>query len=136
MDENLGIKHTYKQDFLSDEKGLVKQMDKKTDFLRKQYETYSEEELREITVDNGYTEVAEQVAKELSMGEREVYKKAQEQEIYIGQKKLRINTARKENPLYDDIHQIAGDLRFIKNLIIIGLVCAFVLGVVGAISVL
>ena len=26
--------------------------------------------------------------------------------------------AQKNNPLYDDIHQIAGDLRFIKNLII------------------
>ena len=48
-------------------------MDKKTESLRKQYEMYSEEELRKITVDNGYTEVAEQVAKELLNGEREVF---------------------------------------------------------------
>lgn len=39
--------------------------------------------------------------------------------------------AQKNDPLYDDIHQIAGDLRFIKNLIIIGLVCGFVLGIIG-----
>lgn len=32
---------------------------------------------------------------------------------------------------YQDIHQIAGDIRFIKNLIIIGLVCGFVLGIIG-----
>lgn len=36
-----------------------------------------------------------------------------------------------DNQLYDDIHQIAGDLRFIKNLIIIGLVCGFILGIIG-----
>lgn len=39
--------------------------------------------------------------------------------------------AQKNDPLYDDIHQIAGDLRFIKNLIIIGLVCGFILGLIG-----
>lgn len=32
---------------------------------------------------------------------------------------------------YKDIHQIAGDIRFIKNLIIIGLVCGFILGILG-----
>ena len=37
----------------------------------------------------------------------------------------------KNDPLYDDIHQIAGDLRFIKNLIIIGLVCGFIIGLIG-----
>lgn len=39
--------------------------------------------------------------------------------------------AQKNDPLYDDIHQIAGDLRFIKNLIIVGLVCGFILGIIG-----
>ncbi len=39
--------------------------------------------------------------------------------------------AQKNDPLYDDIHQIAGDLRFIKNLIIVGLVCGFILGLIG-----
>ena len=38
--------------------------------------------------------------------------------------------AQETNPLYDDIHQIAGDLRFIKNLIIVGLVITFIFGLV------
>lgn len=38
--------------------------------------------------------------------------------------------AQKNDPLYDDIHQIAGDLRFIKNLIIFGLVCGVVLEII------
>ena len=42
--------------------------------------------------------------------------------------------AQKNDPLYDDIHQIAGDLRFIKNLIIIGLVCGFILGIIGVLG--
>lgn len=45
-------------------------------------------------------------------------------------------TAQKNDPLYDDIHKIAGDLRFIKNLIIIGLVCGFVLGIIGVLGIL
>lgn len=44
--------------------------------------------------------------------------------------------AQKNNPLYDDIHQIAGDLRFIKNLIIIGLVCGFIFGIIGVLGML
>ncbi len=42
--------------------------------------------------------------------------------------------AQKNDPLYDDIHQIAGDLRFIKNLIIFGLVCGFILGIIGVLG--
>lgn len=30
--------------------------------------------------------------------------------------------AQKNDPLYDDIHQIANDIRFLRNLVIIGLV--------------
>lgn len=44
--------------------------------------------------------------------------------------------AQKNDPLYDDIHQIAGDLRFIKNLIIIGLVCGVVMGIIGVLGML
>ena len=44
--------------------------------------------------------------------------------------------ARENEPLYEDIHQIAGDLRFIKNLIIVGLVCSFLLGILIGISML
>ena len=58
----------------------------------------------------------------------------QKQEELEKQEKERIENkivAQKNDPLYDDIHQIAGDLRFIKNLIIIGLVCGFILGLIG-----
>ncbi|MBU5473945.1 hypothetical protein [Roseburia sp. MSJ-14] len=60
--------------------------------------------------------------------------KTEEDIILEQQEKERIEnkiTAQKNDPLYDDIHQIAGDLRFIKNLIIIGLVCGFILGIIG-----
>lgn len=40
-------------------------------------------------------------------------------------------SAQKEDPLYDDIHQIAGDLRFLKNLVIIGLVLSILSGIIS-----
>lgn len=43
---------------------------------------------------------------------------------------------RENNPLYDDIHQIAGDLRFIKNLIIFGIACGVIFGIIGVLGVL
>lgn len=63
--------------------------------------------------------------------------KSDEEIEYERKEKERIENkivAQKNNPLYDDIHQIAGDLRFIKNLIIIGLVCGFILGIVGVLG--
>ena len=30
------------------------------------------------------------------------------------------------NPLYDDMHQLAGDIRFIKNIILIGIIFEFI----------
>lgn len=65
--------------------------------------------------------------------------KSEEDIEFEKQEKERIENkivAQKNNPLYDDIHQIAGDLRFIKNLIIIGLVCGFVLGIIGVLGIL
>lgn len=54
----------------------------------------------------------------------------QEQKI---QRKL---VAQENDPLYDDIHQIAGDLRFIKNLIIFGLVVGVLLGIISMLGIL
>lgn len=54
-------------------------------------------------------------------------KQKEEQEVQRLQQKL---VVQKNNPLYDDLHQIAGDLRFIKNLIMVGLVCGGVLGII------
>lgn len=59
------------------------------------------------------------------------------QEIIEERKRIESkNIARLNDPLYDDIHQIAGDLRFIKNLIIVGLILSFVLGIVAGCSLL
>lgn len=65
--------------------------------------------------------------------------KSEEDIEYEKQEKERIEnklTAQKNDPLYDDIHQIAGDLRFIKNLIIFGLVCGVVMGIIGVLGML
>lgn len=63
-----------------------------------------------------------------------------DEEIEIArQEKERIENkivAQKNEPLYDDIHQIADDLRFIKNMIIFGLVCGFILGIICVLSML
>lgn len=60
--------------------------------------------------------------------------KSAEEIEHVKKEKERIENkivAQKNDPLYDDIHQIARDLRFIKNLIITGLVFGFVLGIIG-----
>ena len=63
----------------------------------------------------------------------EEIKQQERQEEQRIQRKL---TAQENDPLYDDIHQIAGDLRFIKNLIIFGLVCGVLLGIIGVLGML
>ena len=40
------------------------------------------------------------------------------------------------HPLYNDIHQIAGDIRFIKNLIIAGIAISVVMTLIGILSAL
>lgn len=42
-------------------------------------------------------------------------------------------SAQKNDPLYDDIHQIAKDLRFLKNYVIIGLVLSILSGILSII---
>lgn len=111
-------------------------MDKKYESLHKQYEMYSEEELRKITVENGYTEIAEQAAKDVLNGDRTAFNE-KVRTIEIKEQKIKDKLVAQENdPLYDDIHQIAGDLRFIKNLIVIGLVCGVVLGIISVLGIL
>lgn len=65
--------------------------------------------------------------------------KSEEDIEFEKQEKRRIEKklkAQKNDPLYDDIHQIAGDLRFIKNLIIIGLICGVVMGIISVLGML
>ena len=66
----------------------------------------------------------------------EVVEEIRQQERQEEQRIQRKLTAQENDPWYDDIHQIAGDLRFIKNLIIFGLVCGVVLGIIGVLGML
>ena len=45
-----------------------------------------------------------------------------------------VKEARETNPLYEDIHQIAGDLRFIKNYLIFTIIAGIILGLIVACS--
>lgn len=99
------------------------------DDLLNQYAKKSDEELLQITVDNGYTEIAQKAAQTVlndKSNRDDYYNQIKENQERLeaqqaAQEKLDIE--RQVNPLYEDIHQIANDLRFIKNLIIAGLVC-------------
>ena len=44
--------------------------------------------------------------------------------------------AQQTNPLYDDIHQIAGDLRFIKNYLIFSIVVGVIVGFIWLVNIL
>lgn len=108
------------------------------------FATYSNkptEELEKI-INSGedYTEVARCVAQDIINTDRTEYKEKIKKDK---DEQLRQEAIQQEkhqnaltNPLYDDIHQIAGDLRFIKNLFIIGLVCMVVLAIIGVLSML
>ena len=109
--------------------------------LFREYSNKPTEELETIIASSeDYTDIAKRVAQEIIDTGRLEYneqikknKEEQKRKEAIQQEKYQ-NTL--TNPLYDDIHQIAGDLRFIKNLIIIGLVCGFVLGIIGILGIL
>lgn len=47
-----------------------------------------------------------------------------------------LNSATNKNQCNDDIHQIAMDLRFIKNLIIIGLILLIIAGFINGLNIL
>lgn len=96
--------------------------------LLNQYKMKSEDELLQITVANGFTEDAEKAAQAILNSDRVEYKAQIQQIENMQRKNEEMNQARVDNPLYEDIHQIAGDIRFIKNLIIILLVISVVAG--------
>ncbi len=81
----------------------------------------------EVISDSTYKKVVDYLRNIKTDEEIEYEKKEKER---IENKKV----VQRNDPLYDDIHQIAGDLRFLKNLIIIGLVCGFILGIVVVIG--
>lgn len=92
--------------------------------LLNQYKMKPEEELLQITIENGYTEDAEKAAKYILSSNRADYKAYIQQKDNLERRNDEMYQARVDNPLYEDIHQLAGDIRFIKNLIIVMLVIA------------
>ncbi len=59
----------------------------------------------------------------------------QAREVRQKQEKIK-DDARQTNPLYDDLHQIAEDLRFIKNYLIFCIVVGIIFGFIWLITVL
>lgn len=99
------------------------------DSLYNQYKLKDEDFLKSITVENGYTEEAEQAAKDVLSSDRKEYHElqriAEERELFDE----KMEQKRTNNPLYEDIHQMATDIRFIKNFIIVSLVIAAIVGI-------
>lgn len=105
--------------------------------LFEQYKMKSEEELKAIIADDGYEDIAKDVAREILNSDRTEYHKGQEEIKQAEQRYEQINQEKKSaqqvNPLYDDIHQIANDVRFIKNVIIAGVVISVALTIISII---
>ena len=95
----------------------------------------SDDELRQIINDNGYGEITKNVAKTILNSNRPEHIK--QQETYENAQRIENEKkfAQYTNPLYDDIQQIAGDVRFIKNFIIISVIIAVVIAVVAILTI-
>ena len=77
--------------------------------LLNQYGMLSIEQLQEITIENGYTEIAQKAAKYII--NNECYRKYEDNSVD--------NEETCQDSIANDIHQIAGDVRFMKNLTIV-----------------
>ena len=98
------------------------------------FKSMTEEQLKEIIADNEYEEVAKEVARDILNSDRKEYlqrqeeiKQAEQHQENIQQEKYQ---AQQTNPLYDDIHQMAKDIRFMRNLIIALLCFSVVVSVI------
>ena len=102
-------------------------MDKKLyQTLIEQFAMYNQEDLKEILNDNESSEEAITAAKYILSGESVEAKNFQSEirkhETLIKEKQDNMIS----NPLYDDLHQLAGDIKFIKNIIIIRIIFEFI----------
>ena len=102
-------------------------MDKKLyQTLVEQFVIYDQEDLKEILSDNESSEEAIAAAKYILSGEsiegENFQSEIRKHETLIKEKQNNMIS----NPLYDDLHQLAGDIRFIKNIIIIGIIFEFI----------
>ncbi len=96
-------------------------MNKQNEFnnLYERYKNKSESELLEIiNSSDEYCELAKEVAQYILDNDRSEYKERMAKIQLKEQQTEEKIEARKTDPLYDDIHQIAKDVRFFKNLLI------------------
>lgn len=94
--------------------------------LYNQFKYKSDEELNAIIHDDSYDDVAKEIAKEILNGDRTAYHNIEQKQKQIEEREEAKIAAQLANPLYDDIHQIADDVHFIKNVVKIGLIVAIV----------
>lgn len=86
------------------------------------YKLLSPEKLKEITVENGWQADAEKVAKDILNGDRKEYFDYIQENIEKNNREHHMQELKNNNPLYGDIHQIANDVRFFKNVFLVCLV--------------
>ena len=102
--------------------------------LYNQFKSMTDEQLNDIIADNGYEEVAKKVARDILSSDRKEYLQRQEEIKQTEQHQENIQQqkykAQQTNPLYDDIHQMAKDIRFMRNLIIALLCFSVVVSVI------
>jgi hypothetical protein len=102
-------------------------MDKKLyQTLVEQFAMYNPNELQEVINDNESSNEAVKAAKYILSGES-AEQKTYQTEIQKHESLLKERQDNAiSNPLYDDLHQLTGDIRFIKNIIIIGIIFEFI----------
>lgn len=96
--------------------------------LFSQYKNMTDEELLKI-VNSGdeYQPIAKEVANDILKSDRsEYYQNIKESERKEVERQQKIELT-ESHPLYNDIHQIAGDFRFFKNLTIVVLILGIIL---------
>lgn len=96
--------------------------------LFSQYKNMTDEELLKI-VNSGdeYQPIAKEVANDILKSDRsEYYQNIKESERKEVERRQKIELT-ESHPLYNDIHQIAGDFRFFKNLTIVVLILGIIL---------
>lgn len=102
--------------------------------LYEQYKTMSDDKLRLIISDNDYEDLAKEVAEEILNSDRTEYHQKQEDikraELKQEENKNAKISAQQTNPLYDDIHQIAKDVNFIKNVIVVSIVIVVIINII------
>lgn len=96
--------------------------------LFSQYKNMTDEELLEIVNSgNEYQPIAKEVANDILKSDRsEYYQNIKESERKEVERRQKIEL-KESHPLYNDIHQIAGDFRFFKNLTIVELTLGVIL---------